>query len=299
LDQRVPVGGFADRIKGICFGFLVAAAAGRPFFIDWRMPTPLLNTYKPASLDWRPAPALLAQRQGARHCDWVDNGFTDAVVEAMERDQAEADLFQNAPLVFYFGNLFRPHHLSHPNVSARLAALGFDLSDPHLLLGQVFRRLLRFSAEGLASEKAAAFETFKAQHPKVLGVQFRTGGDGSWEDPQMDKGAHAALMAEAAMLRGSAMGEGTAFFVTTDSVVARDELVSRLQGAGAVFTFDVEPMHVDRSSADHAARLADFVPAEFHALTLCDDVVHGAGGFGLVASWAAGRHPVYYRSLVD
>ena len=298
-ETRVPVGGFADRLKGICYSYLIALATDRAFFIDWRRPTPLANTYLKPTIQWEASDAMIAARPQGVKCDWIDYGFSDELAAAIEAGRLEEDYFLNHDLVTMWANQFRPRHLANSPYAARLRDLGFNLDDNAQLLSQVFQRLFAFHPTGPASAKFAEFLAFCGRHPRVLGVQFRTGGEGGWSDPVMDNHSSASLMAAAAIKKAGQTPGTTGFFVTTDSVQARDDIVGALQAHGEVFTFNVAPTHVDNSPDAEAATLADFVSAEFHALAMCHDVVNGNGGFGLIACWVSGKLPTHYRSLIE
>lgn len=298
-SDKVAVGGLADRIKGIAFLLVCAIATNRAFFIDWSTPSPLTNTYAPQDIDWRAPTSLITGRGEGRVLDWIDQGFSEKVTGAIESGRLEEEIFSGAPLVTINHNLCRFQYLASGPYAARLTEAGLDPANTAAMMRVIFKRLFEFRPTGAVAEKYGAFDDFRLQQPDVLAIQFRTGGDGGWTDPSMDNRSNAAKVAEAALVQARRMKKGTGFYVTTDSLATRDELVSLLSPHGEVFTFNVDPVHVDRSPGDLAARLSDFVSAEFQALAACNALVHGNGGFGTTAAWVGGRPAFHYATLLS
>lgn len=299
LNTRVPVGGFADRIKGITTALMCALVTDRSLFIDWTTPTPLAGTHVPAEIDWSPSPEMVSRRPESRSCDWVDSGFSAEIQSAIRTGRLESDIFGEAQIVTQWINLYRPDMFSEGPFAERLKAFGLDPSDPVGLISTAFDRLFRFEPTGGVLTKYEQFQAWAGKQSKVLGVQFRTGGGGRWADPEMDTMSNVDAMARAAIIKASQMGDGTAFFITSDYEPARAALSERLSQIGPVFVFDVAPTHIDLAAPSETALLADYVTAEFHALRSCDDLVVGIGMFGVLASWIAGRHPTHYTSLAN
>ncbi len=140
MDIRVPVGGFADRVKGIAFAFLCAVATGRHFFIDWKTPTRLVNAYAPADINWWAVQELVDARGPGAKCDWVDYGFSEEVINSIKAGRLEEDLFQKQAVATVWMNLWRPDVSGRRDRGGRLARIRHHDHGHRIALWQRIRR---------------------------------------------------------------------------------------------------------------------------------------------------------------
>lgn len=301
-NKRRYVGGFADRMKGLISCYVFARLLDRMFFIDWDYPDYLASTLEPCSFDWRMENAQLNDLD-RRYFDFTDQQREEAKQIVSDDIDSVRETFKQDRMLFCFGNNYLYYEFMRHTELIRTA---FSYSEKENITNvnifqKSFSDLFRLNRKCPAMRRLDEFHDWKSRLDLefVVGVQFRTGGDGKWKDPSIDSLKNCAAVEEAVRLTVSQFPLGkTGIFVTSDSEAARRDLNARLSGDFPVKTFDVEIAHLDRSPAEEAKSAQAQVIIENTVLSECDKVVTGRGGFGVIAAMRSGKLPVRYYDVV-
>lgn len=293
--HRNIVGGFADRLKGVVSAFYLAAATGRFFLIDWPDPRPLENDLAPApgGLDWRARfEELLLEEADVQPFHMIDDHYEPyrSIISSGEIEALWGGW--RCPVIHI--NRIAPEIANNPRYAADIRSFLEAPASEQELVYQACRIL--FHHDPRDADVRRAYDTAAARllaKPYRLGLQFRTGGDGAWLDPRLDAHENHRLLMDAAEERLHAHGSEAAVFLTTDSASVKrrifDEYGSRLD----IVSLDVPPVHYERSGLEAGAG-SSFVIAENTLLGLCDEVICGAGGFGVIGAWRQNRPVAHY-----
>ena len=178
IKDRQHVGGLADRLKGIYSAFLMAAATGRVFLIDWETPFALSDNLKPRDYDWRLEPHLkkLGQRSETIHLDMIDKRGN--ILKETPPDRLEQDIFGGRQTcVLNINWLYAEPYLNF-----------FDLPQSD---DSAFRQIFDFLFEPLVPRDLAPemkqLDKRRLSHDGLFGIHLRIGGDAAWLDPKLDK----------------------------------------------------------------------------------------------------------------
>lgn len=183
--NRKFVGGFADRLKGICFTFALSRLVNRNFFIDWDNPSKLTDIFDQNEIGWALPEEIKNIRYKIKTLNFIDEFFTDEVKAIIKRNPMDIEdkVFNNAISVALNCNslnfdLFRPHAL-------HLQAYGIEMGSESGFFCSIFDIL--FSNNRIYNLSGYRdFVNFKLSVKAIIGAQFRTGGDGQWKDPALD-----------------------------------------------------------------------------------------------------------------
>jgi hypothetical protein len=295
----VKVGGFGDRLKGLVNAFLLAVATGRYFLIHWPIPVPLANDFSPAAIDWRYNPATLPVPTSQRCIlDLVDTNYTLSK-DVCANGDVEADAFGNQPFVITYGNSIRMDIANNPRYRPALDRnfpnYLWDNDGQKALFYEITKALFTYAPK--RADIAALYKDYAiklASKPYRLGIQYRTGGDGAWADPQIESlDNYHRIMRIAIKFLQVRMPADYVIYMATDSDVVKQRIISEY-GSQLNFLWLEQPTVHIHLSGDKAVDGASFVYLEHTLLGMCDDVVTGWGGFGLTAAWRANKTPFPY-----
>jgi hypothetical protein len=295
---RGYVGGFADRLKGICFAYSVALLTDRSFHIEWSRPCPLEDLLSQSMRDWRIDESLKASIAAtASRFDWVDSGFSAELSTKFGTPHENLDhmLFEDIDDVVLHVNSFRLDSLATHR--QRLLTLGVDSQSPRHCFASVFPHL--FSIEPIKQQpRWEEFESFRRSVPILVGGQFRTGAGIGWNDPALDDIANSEAFAASLIKFGRSRGlSDFGVFLTSDNEEALQRISKALPSELQKFTYPGPRVHMERSPEALARSHAKQIALEFVALGECDHVIIGAGAFGMNAAFRLGKSPVHYKSL--
>ncbi len=299
--RRMRVGGLSDRIKGVILCYVIAVLSERAFFVEWNDPFDLEDIFEPGALDWR-LPPELARRRRWREIDLIDGAYTQAVREAIGEGRLLTEghvgdlpvkLFANCPVI----DLFQQSPFAY-----RLAEAGLDNSSFAALYQSAFGALFSFRPTPDEARELAEFGAFRESVGQIVGLQFRSGGDGKWREGQVIVGedpsrTHERWPEAVRALDAFVEAQGLStvgVHVATDSSRARDQLVSALAGRYRLHYLEDDVVHSERSSADEVRSGIRRVTLDNEMLTRCDHILTGAGAFGRMAAWRTGREPATF-----
>lgn len=295
LIHRNVVGGFADRLKGVVTAFYLAAATGRYLLIDWPDPRPLENDLAPVpgGLDWRPNfEALPLEEADVQPFHMIDDHYEPYRATVSGGDIETLWGGWRCPVIHI--NRLAPEIAKNPRYAADIRSFIEAPASEQELVYQACRILFHYDPQDVAVRRAydAAAARLKAK-PYRLGLQFRTGGDGDWHDPRLDAHENHRLLMAAAEKRLRSCAADVAVFLTTDSATVKRRIIDEYGSRLDIVSLDVPPVHYERSGL--AAGLgSSFVIAENTLLGLCDEVICGAGGFGVIGAWRQNRPVSHY-----
>lgn len=295
--DRQYVGGFADRLKGICFTFALSALLDRQFFIDWDHPSRLSDIFAEKRVNWEPTADVRQALPKAQKFNLIDEHFPDAWRELIKHQPAalEQKVFHRAEAVFLNCNslnadLFRAH-------ADRLRSRGIDATTSSSFFRSAFSML--FSTEAIYGQPGyKEFTAFKLAVGTVIGAQFRTGGDGCWADAALDSLGRSERFSQAILDYARKM-DITDFgvFLTTDSQAAKQRVADYLGEKIPFFCYSAPPVHLDRSAQPEAACGAMQIAVEHTALSCSDHIIVGAGEFGITAAYLGDKPAINYGTI--
>ncbi len=145
----------------------------------------------------------------------------------------------------------------------------------------------------------ALWNDFHARRRKgqIIGVHFRSGGDGAWSDPSLDDTRNVEQVFGAVVNISNQRFNGSAqLLIASDSTQFRADLSRLASQIYSTHTYSGEIRHYERSDGETLAGV-DFALLEFMCLSRCDFVIHGAGGFGLTAAQVGARAHAHYKEI--
>lgn len=295
--DRKFVGGFADRLKGICFVFALSKLVNRKFFIDWDSPSKISDIFDKNNVNWTLPEHIKNEIYKFQAFNFIDEFLTDDIKEIVKCSpmDMESRIFNNESSIVLNCNslnfeLFQPHALI-------LQAYGIETGSASRFFRSIFDILFsNKKIENLSGYRD--FATFKLSVNKVIGAQFRTGGDGQWKDPELDsiENSHVfsqSIIAYADKIKLNDFG----VFLTTDSQIAKQRIGDYLGNKVQFFCFPGAPIHLERSALSDASFGAMQVALEHTALSECHHVIVGAGEFGVTAAYRGDKSPIFYKSI--
>jgi hypothetical protein len=195
--------------------------------------------------------------------------------------------------------LLHQRRLLEQTAPGRILARWVDDSSPaeveRALLPLLFAFLLEYRPRRRALGIWNDFQQRRRVLP-VIGVHFRSGGEGAWSDPVMDDVTHIASVHEAIVaVAERRFGGDCQVLVTADSANVRARIMGLLAGRYPATTYEGQAWHYERSRAG-AVDPIDFAIAEFMCLSECDYVIHGRGNYAMTAALLGGRpHEAYWN----
>ncbi len=295
--RKNVVGGFADRLKGVATAFYLAVATDRYFMIDWPDPRPLETDLTAADIQWRARfDALGLQKGDVQLFNMIDDNYEPHRAAITSGDIESIWGTLRCPVINI--NRIAPEVCDNPRYASHLQSfLQSSLCEQEFFY-QAYRTLFTYAPHD--AEVKQAYDTLAARllaKPYRLGVQFRTGGDGKWPDPRLDAHENYTLLMQAAEAKLRPHGDNAALFVTTDSASVKQRIIDEYSARFDIVYLDVPPVHYERSGAGvngGASIGSSFMIAENTLLGLCDEVICGAGGFGIIGAWRQNRPATHY-----
>lgn len=282
-------GGLADRLKGLLFTYFVSKLTDRKFFVEWDDPFPLINIYKPKSFDW----STNFSTKGLPVFDLVDSRFNDQIKDIFRQGASaiEEDFFKNQQAVVLYCNSM-PIHLFKD-----ISGFSSYLKNEKDFFCRTFNELFEFDKNNSnLKNNLSQFEAFRSEADLMIGVQFRTGGDGNWNDPVFSKPD--AILDFIKKIKVALSDQGVnsyKIFLTSDSDTAKKIALSQLKNN--IFIFPDKAVHIERSPSDIAIEGSYQVFLEHYLLGECDQIFCGTGGFGATAAYRSNKKLTKFKSL--
>jgi hypothetical protein len=281
-NQKVQVGGFADRIKGITSLYLLGLLIDEPVTIAWRQPEPLSIFYESTVVNFEdeqhfisPSTVSFIDQRGIelnnRLSMVLENQGIDAVRACVKEQVGGKEIIANQWLPI----LSSPSLLSFwPNAIQQALIKENDLGKQ---AGAVFAHCFQ-----LKQQLPLSFRLWRHNsHGPCIGLHGRFGGNSvSWSDPAMADQEQAL----ASLTRLVKNDNEKCWFVCSDSEAFKRQAQAVLLNAGyCSFAFNEPIHHVDRSGeGDLWSTVQDF-----EALRQCSAIYCTAGGFSRLAAGAS------------
>ncbi len=306
-QRRRAVGGFADRLKGMLSCALMAILTERVFLVDWRTPFEVTGCFDAPKITWNDA-RLVAQLGNPVIVDAIDNENYYRYDRYISAHQCDPKLFEGHRYVRVHTNILgignalgKRELLQKTEFGRALSRFGAEYSPEIVekeLLVVLFNYLLSYRPQRAMVGLWNDFHARRRRGP-IIGVHFRSGGDGAWRDPSMDDiGNVEQVFGAVAAIVDRHFGGSAQLMIASDSVQFRTDLSNR---AGKVYptqTYPGEICHYERSGGEILAGV-DFALLEFMCLSRCDYVIHGEGGFGLTAAQIGSRPRAHYKEILQ
>ncbi len=300
-----PVGGFADRLKGMLSCALMAILTERLFFADWRTPFDVTGYFNAPKIRWNNS-QLLAQMRDPIIVDAIDNENYSRYDRYIWANQGSPDMFDGHRYVRVHTNILGIRDSLGKEALLQKTYFGQALSrfaakcSPDIiereLLAVLFNYLLSYSPR---RDMVALWNDFHARRRKgpIIGIHFRSGGDGAWRDPSMDNIGNVEQVFGAVVDISNRRFNGSAqLLIASDSAQFRSDLSKLASQKYSTHSYPGEICHYERSDGETLAGV-DFALLEFMCLSRCDFVIHGAGGYGLTAAWIGARPHAHYKEI--
>jgi hypothetical protein len=297
------VGGFADRLKGMLSCALMAMLTDRVFLADWRTPFELAGFFDLPKIGWNDA-GQLARMKDPVALDAIDNENYARYDRYIGANQASPALFDGHKYIQVHTNILgikdalgKRELLQKTSLGRTLSRLSDEYTPDAVereLMPLLFNYLLSYRPQ---RDMTALWHDFHALRRKgpIIGVHFRSGGDGAWLDPSMDNIGNVELMFGAVARIARRHFQGSAqLLIASDSAQFRADLTRLASQTFPTRSYAGEICHCERSEAQTQAGV-DFALLEFMCLSRCDFVVHGAGGYGMTAALIGARPHAHYK----
>jgi hypothetical protein len=301
------VGGFADRLKGLLTSALLAILTDRVFLTEWVSPSGISEYFEAPRIAWNRLEILAGAPSDAFVVDAIDNDNHAAFDRYLSARQDSGELFDGKAVarvhanILGIGDLLAKKELLQRTRFGRLMRRHLDRAPRAAvardLASVLFNYLLGYRPRRRAIAIWRDFHERRRNGP-VIGVHFRSGGDGAWWDPVVDDVGRAPAMREAiAHVAEQHFGGHAQVLVASDSLAFRQRLCDLVAPHWPVHSYAGEIRHFERS-AEEALAGGDFAVAEFMCLSRCDYVIHGRGGFGSTAALVGAKPCVAYEDLI-
>jgi hypothetical protein len=303
LKRRV--GGFADRLKGMLSCALMAILTERLFLADWRTPFDVTGYFNAPKIRWNNS-QLLAQMRDPIIVDAIDNENYSRYDRYILANQGNPNMFDGHRHVRVHTNILGIRDTLGKEALLQKTYFGQALSRfaancaPDIvereLVSVLFNYLLSYSPR---RDMVALWNDFHARRrkAKIIGVHFRSGGDGAWRDPSLDDIRNVEQVFGAVVnISSRPFNDSAQLLIASDSAQFRVDLSRLASQRYSTHTYTGEIRHYERSDGETLGAV-DFALLEFMCLSRCDFVIHGAGGFGLTAAQIGARPHAHYKEI--
>ena len=331
-DCKSYCGGWADRLKGIVFAYVIATLTNRTFGIRITdNPCPLTDFVRPNEVNWS-LPETVDLESGARAYRRLDSvGFYKSVatsdledlfpsrvalltanldyfdqIKANERYRKQLEWMMPLSRDRIFSRIYRKLFRFSPSVQRAVDRALSSARPSQDSSGRLVCAHLRFAANSETLRDSVKRHTnahgdtlltflqkFDPSSPNYDEVEARN----AFPDTTTSSAAVAA--AEASPRARTSPGEHVRFFVASDSR-RFSERASELFGDRFVRT-EGEVVHVDKPGKDRRAACEGFtkVLADQHLLSTCDVLVLSKSGLGRQAAYLRGTDRGLFCLLMD
>jgi hypothetical protein len=304
-ERKRLVGGFADRLKGMLSCALLSILTDRTFLVDWQSPVDISEYFGAPKVAWN-CVDVAAQFRDAFVVDAIDNdNYT--VFDRYISDNGDLHaIFDGKPLARIHLNILaigallqKKDFLQQTSFGRTLCRLADEFSVDMIereLVPVLFAYLLSYCPQRHAVEIWDDFRNRRRAGP-IIGVHFRSGGDGAWWDVSLDDIENAsAINGAIARIAKQYFESKVQVLIASDSLKFRARLTEMVSPHYPVHSYTGEIYHYERSGGEALAGV-DFALVEFMCLSRCDYVIHGNGGFGSTAA-RVGAKPFSAYGLV-
>ena len=301
------VGGFADRLKGMLSCTLLAILCDRIFLTEWLSPITLAEHFDAPHIAWGATSAILDVGEGDFFvADAIDNESFARFDQYLERNQTPELMFDGKKVaklhtnILSFDRLLRKKTLlqqtSFGRVLAELCETDSIEAVARSLAPLLFFYNMRYRPMREATKMWRDFQSRRRLGP-IIGVHFRSGGDGGWSDLYVDNIANVTNVGHAIKRVAERHREDKVdVFIASDSAKFRASLTDMISSQYAVISYTGNIHHYERSGGDALGDI-DFAILEFMCLSRCNYVVHGAGGYGSTAALIGGKSSSHYSLI--
>lgn len=276
-NKRRSVGGFADRIKGITTVMILAIVTGRRFEIDWREPFPIEQIFHFNEYDWRVRDKSI---EGEKIC-LIDNHFPMDIRDSLKKNDAEETLGISNDVCEIHCNIYNHSCFeSHDAVSL----LGdIEILDQSKMVGTLLS-LFDYKPNLIEGAMIQNFKAYLDMFEDSIGIQFRTGGDGDWKDPEVDSADNVSKLIEHANEIKKTTGLKTCVFFASDSKELKTKIIKDKYEDLDIFCINIPIAHIDRSEGNLLIPGSRFAIMENFLLSISNNILTGKGAFAVISA---------------
>ena len=280
FNKRRSVGGFADRIKGITTVMMLAIATGRRFEIDWREPFQLEEIFLPNDYDWR----VRDKTAEAERICLIDNYFPLEIRDSLETQDAAEVIGIKGEVCEIYCNIYSSSCLKNKiSYDSYGLDINFDKVDQSLMAGAMMS-LFTYKPNMIESAIITNFLDFLSMFDDSIAIQFRTGGDGDWEDPDVDSKENVKHLIDQTKEIKESSGIRPCVFFASDSKKLKREILDEYTGDLGIFSIGIPITHLDRSKGKGRVSGSRFAIMENYLLSFCNHILTGRGAFAVIAA---------------
>ena len=289
-NKRKSVGGFADRIKGITTVMLLSIVTERRFEIDWREPFPIEEIFHINDYDWMVRDKTTEPQ---RIC-LIDGHFSDNVKDSLKVRDAQEIIGINQDICEINCNIYSHSCLENPSLAPYLANLTNEALEQPKMIGSLLS-LFDYKPNLIESAIIYNFVKFSKMYDDSIGIQFRTGGDGDWIDPEVDSMENATKLIDRAIEIQESSGVQSCIFFASDSNILKSKIIGEFWGQLDIYYINIPIAHIDRSEGDFLISGSRFAIMENYLLSICGHVLTGKGAFAVISANRSFNWPWRYH----
>mgnify|MGYP002023323347 CR=1 FL=1 len=278
FEKRRYVGGFADRLKGATTAMLLSIATGRRFEIEWKYPFELEEVLVPVDYDWR----IRDSDVDLERVVLIDSYFTQSHRDAFSSGGIEEALGITGNSAELYCNIFHSDCLENPALEGEFAKLSEFSSQPNMV--GTLLSMLDYRPDMIECSIVKNFLQYLDMFDESIAVHFRTGGDGDWEDPDVDSEDNVVNLFQEARRIIEESGKSTCVYFATDSNALKKKILDEYGSELHVFSVNIPLAHIDRSSGSNQIIGSRFAIMENYLISLCDHILAGKGAFSVLAA---------------
>ena len=287
-NKRRYVGGFADRLKGAATVMLISIATGRRFEIDWKYPFELEEIILPNDYDWRTKYDAEVEKKVVL----IDNKFSDEEKEILRSGDIIKKWEAEDLPVSINCNIFYADILDNPNTEGIFYDLQHQCDFPNIL--GTLLSTFEYKPNLVEANIINNFVQYLNLFEDSIALHFRTGGDGDWDDPAVDKPENIIHLIDKAREIMKESGKRTCVYFATDSTSLKNKILSEYGEEFNMVSIEIPLAHVDRTLGDEQISGTRFAIMENHLISMCDHILTGKGSFSVISSCRKFKWPWRY-----
>ena len=121
-------------------------------------------------------------------------------------------------------------------------------------------------------------------YEQSIAIHFRTGGDGSWQDPVVDSPENVHKLFERAKGIIIDSNKKTCVYFATDSERLKSAILNQYGEEMEIFSVNIPLAHIDRTTGSKQISGSRFSIMENYMISLCDRILAGKGAFSVLAA---------------
>jgi hypothetical protein len=291
-NKRKTVGGFADRIKGATSAMMLSIVMNRRFELEWEFPFPLKEILTSVNYDWTVRPSKI----GFKDIVLIDNrNYNDEYRHIFNKGDIGKLLDIEEVSIKTYWNIFDEEIMNNPLLKGNYNNFLGSMGQPELV-GSLLS-LFEYRPNIIEAAIAYKFISLIDMFDDSIAIHFRTGGDGEWEDPEMDSRDNVHKLFDKGLNIIENSRKKTCIFFATDSVKMKKEMVNIYGKRCDIFILNIPIAHIDRTEGKMHIIGSRFSILENFLISMCNHILSGKGAYSVIAANRRNEWPWrYYKT---